>query len=357
MFDFEETQDAASVQSLLAVSGGGLLGVVPAAMMMRYETLGREAYGPDYRLCDSFHTVTGTSTGAVIAAGIALGLSAQDIANFYLQDVPRGFKRRALAVPLWQDVFDGDLMEGFFEARTQGRLLERSALNCDLTILTKDVTRGKSVAFTTVAKGKDSILGAEIRREALPLARLLRASTAAPGLFSPVEIDLAGLGKATLADGGFSLFNDPSFLAARLAMSAGASQIEMTSLGTGSSRPTYTARRPRMAILRAMKLLFGMIKDGEAFTDGMMIELADAHGDNMLYRRHDMSLSRAAFDDLGFATTQQEVRHMRNFMDYRGKERLYEAATLLAEKTINTALPLAVGKEMLHGSGTSDRMG
>ena len=359
MFDIETTGAPNKELSLLSVSGGGLLGVIPAAMLMRYEALGQDAYGLGYRLCDSFDSVAGTSTGAVIATGVALGLRAEDIVNFYLKDVPAGFRRRTMAVPLVHDLFDGDLMETFFERRTQGRLLERGALQCDLTILTKDLARGTSVAFTTLPDTRPKILGAEIRNEARPLSKVLRASTAAPGLFSPVRMQLDGVGPTLLADGGFSLFNDPSFLLSRLAQDAGAARIDMTVLGTGSSGPAGTVRRRKWdpSITRAMRALFRLIKDGEALTEGLMTELAAAQGAGFTCRRHDMCLSRAAFENLGFPVSAREARKMRAFADFAGKLRLFDIATRLAERTILAPLPLAGGNRMSQAIDTPDPLG
>ena len=58
MFDFENTAGPVTESSLLSVSGGGLLGVIPAAMLLRIEALGKEKYGPHYRLSDSFDSVS-----------------------------------------------------------------------------------------------------------------------------------------------------------------------------------------------------------------------------------------------------------------------------------------------------------
>lgn len=342
MFDFETAERNETQKTLLSVSGGGLLGVIPAAMLMRFETLGKDAYGPAYRLCDSFDSVSGTSTGAVIAAGVALGLSAQDIADFYLRDVPRGFKRRKRAVPLLHDVFDSELLHSFFEQRTQGRLLDRSQLECDLTVLTKDLQRRKAVAFTTVDSDIDAILSAEIRREKQPLSDLLRASTAAPGLFSPISLNLRGLGKTRLVDGGFSLFNDPSYLLTRLTREAGARRAALISLGTGSSRPTYSGKDlvDRVSVLRAFRGLFGLIKDAEALSQELMRDMVQMFGPSLQHDHYDMSLTRDTFQALSFPLKSGELTDMRKFADFAGKERLFEAAGLLAERLISDPLPL-----------------
>ena len=93
MLDFMtyEPMETPGEMRILSVSGGGLLGVIPAAFLMHFEALGQRTYGQSYRLADSFDLAGGSSTGAVISTGIALGLSAAEIADFYLRDVPKGF--------------------------------------------------------------------------------------------------------------------------------------------------------------------------------------------------------------------------------------------------------------------------
>lgn len=348
MFDFVPDERNEPQKALLSVSGGGLLGVIPAAMLLRFETLGHQTYGPGYRLCDSFDSVAGTSTGAVIAAGVALGLSAQDIVDFYLRDVPRGFKRRTAAVPLLHDVFDSELLHSFFEQRTQGRVLDRAALNCDLTILTKDLQRGKAIAFTTIDSGIDSILSAEIRCEKQPLSDLLRASTAAPGLFSPVNLNLKGIGDTRLVDGGFSLFNDPSYLLARLTCEGLPQPMALTSLGTGSSRPVYSGQglADRVSVLRAFRGLFGLIKDAEALSQELMRDMAAMFGPALRHSHFDMSLTRETFEGLSFRLKTGELREMRKFADFAGKERLFQAASAMAEHLIHQPLPLVGQKSV-----------
>lgn len=343
MFDFEVHDTASDATSLLSVSGGGLLGVIPAAILIRFEALGKAQYGQSYRLCDSFDSVAGSSTGAVIATGVALGLSAQEIADFYLRDVPQGFKRRRFAIPFLQDVFDGDLLQSFFEDRTKGRVLNRSQVYCDLTVMVKDMDRNKSIAFTTLDCANPSLFGVELRQNAVPLTELLRASTAAPGLFSPVSIDLKGVGATRLIDGGFSLFNDPSFFISRVMQKAGCEQITLTSLGTGSSRPTYRRHggKPVPSILRAFRGLFGLIKDGEDLAKTLIQELADQPNTAIQYRHHDISLTTETFANLGFDLRPGELRAIRKFASFDGKERLFEAALTYAKQTITRPLPLA----------------
>jgi patatin-like phospholipase/acyl hydrolase len=62
--------------------GGGVRGVVSLAFLERMEALlrAKTAGGdPDFRLSDHFDLIGGTSTGALIAAGLAMGFSVAPI--------------------------------------------------------------------------------------------------------------------------------------------------------------------------------------------------------------------------------------------------------------------------------------
>ena len=54
--------------------------------------------GVDARLCDYFDLVCGTSTGGIIAIGIALGMTAKDILKLYQENAKIIFPHKSL----WQ---------------------------------------------------------------------------------------------------------------------------------------------------------------------------------------------------------------------------------------------------------------
>ena len=64
---------------LLALDGGGIRGVLTLAILAEVEKQLAAATGDgaNFRLSQFFDYVAGTSTGAIIAAGVARGMSAQ----------------------------------------------------------------------------------------------------------------------------------------------------------------------------------------------------------------------------------------------------------------------------------------
>src|SRR6267378_3052991 len=65
------------MRRILSIDGGGIKGVFPAAFLANIE----QAVGR--RTADYFDLIVGTSTGGIIALGLGLGLSADQILSLY----------------------------------------------------------------------------------------------------------------------------------------------------------------------------------------------------------------------------------------------------------------------------------
>jgi hypothetical protein len=75
---------------ILAMDGGGLMGLYSASVIKSIEdNLG-------HSLTKHFDIICGTSTGGLIALGLGLGKSAEDIQNFYITEGPKIFPNRGL---------------------------------------------------------------------------------------------------------------------------------------------------------------------------------------------------------------------------------------------------------------------
>ncbi|WP_264446796.1 CBASS cGAMP-activated phospholipase [Novosphingobium sp. JCM 18896] len=75
---------------ILAIDGGGLKGAMPAAFLAELERLTGK------RVVDQFDLIAGTSTGGIIALGLGLGISAEDICRFYVDRGPAIFDQAPL---------------------------------------------------------------------------------------------------------------------------------------------------------------------------------------------------------------------------------------------------------------------
>lgn len=65
---------------ILSIDGGGIRGIFPATVLAELE----ERFLKGGSIRDQFDLVTGTSTGGIIALGLAAGLRPRDIANMYV---------------------------------------------------------------------------------------------------------------------------------------------------------------------------------------------------------------------------------------------------------------------------------
>jgi len=75
---------------ILSLDGGGIKGAFSASVLATLE----EDTG--YAIADYFDLITGTSTGGIIAIGLGLGISAQDILKFYAESGPTIFPGTSL---------------------------------------------------------------------------------------------------------------------------------------------------------------------------------------------------------------------------------------------------------------------
>lgn len=67
---------------ILSIDGGGIRGLIPAKVLAELEAE-LEKEEPEKKLHEHFDLICGTSTGAILAIGIALGISTKDLAKFY----------------------------------------------------------------------------------------------------------------------------------------------------------------------------------------------------------------------------------------------------------------------------------
>jgi patatin-like phospholipase len=235
-------------RKLLALDGGGIRGVLTLQVLIRMEELlaKESGQGENFRLCNFFDYIGGTSTGAIIAAGLAMGKSARWLAEFY-KDVGPAMFEKAFLLRRLKNLYKSEpladkLKEVFGETTTLGS----DALKCLLLVVTRNVTTDSPWPISSNPFAKYNAPGRLDRNTQIPLWQLVRASTAAPVFFPPeiVQWDPNNPAKAFLfEDGGLTPYNNPSFLLARMATHSayklgwqtGEDKLLVMSVGTGSA--------------------------------------------------------------------------------------------------------------------------
>ena len=222
---------------ILAIDGGGVRGVIPAALLASME----RATGRATR--DVFDFVAGTSTGAVLTAGLVAGIPAQRLVSLYVDRAAEVFR----SVPLLS--FVQRLVAGHqYDTAGLHRVIREELgapaadwrLNdapVDLLVTAKRLSDGMPWYFV-----RDDPANAQ-RAGAIRLADAVTASAAAPTFFAPWTI--GGIGE--LVDGGVGVAGNPVYQACVEAFEYTdrylPGETVVVSLGTGRvlqrERPTW----------------------------------------------------------------------------------------------------------------------
>lgn len=194
---------------LLSIDGGGLAGLIPAESLIQIEKQLDQIAGNPQPLCNRFDLIGGTSTGAILAAGLALGMSATRLRDFYLNFGHEIFTKTWLPVRFWHSYPSGPLEKHLKESFGESTTLGSNNLKTTIMIVTKNATQGSDWFFTNNPNNKYFK-----NNSALPLWQIVRASTAAPTYFPPQTISVPDdTGKKQtyeFVDGGVSSYNNPS---------------------------------------------------------------------------------------------------------------------------------------------------
>ncbi len=230
---------------LLAIDGGGLAGLIPAECLIAIESQLDQLTGTQKSLCERFDLIGGTSTGAILAAGLALGLKASDLRDFYLKYGHAIFTKSWLPGRIWHKYPSGPLEKHLKEVLGKSTTLGSDDLRTQIMLVAKNATLGSDWFFSNNRQNKLFKNNAK-----LPLWQVVRASSAAPTYFPPETIAVTDeTGKKQrheFIDGGVSSYNNPAlqvFLEATVpeygnGWAMGTNQLMLISLGTGFSSAT-----------------------------------------------------------------------------------------------------------------------
>ncbi len=338
------------MKRILALSGGGVRGVVEVAFLEAVEASYKARYGSDVRLCDLFHLVGGTSTGALIATAVALGHPLERIADFYLTRAASFFDRRRWWAMGQASAFDGDALEAELRRDVGDLTLGSEALQTYLAIIIKRLDTGSPWIVNNIPTAPyfdDPADGSYLGNRHYRLSALLRASTAAPTLFDQKLIDILPDGSpGVFIDGGLSPYNDPSLALLKLARlrafglewPTGPDHLFVLSIGAGRHRPQLPAPlAARLSPLRTAYLaLRGMLVDTEQHSLAMMewlgtsrmpayinSEVGRLDRDSLTgtpafsFLRLDLPLDEVPLRGAGFDITERELRSLRR-IDHAG---------------------------------------
>jgi uncharacterized protein len=340
---YEERQAIGRPKRLLSIDGGGLRGALSLEILAAIEAGLRDRRSqPDLVLADYFDYVAGTSTGAIIAAALALGQPVDDIRRRYESLGHKVFAKRFLPMrlrSLYQDAPLRKELDDFFgPRRSLGDPELRTLL---LVVMHNTVTDSPwPLSNCTLAKynrADRNLISPPDRNLDIPLAPLVRASTAAPIYFEPQKLQV-GRQEFLFQDGGVTPFNNPALLLFLMATlpeyglrwPVGEDQLLLVSVGTGSAAAVHPRLRPGKATLAFnARNLPAVFMNGASVTQdllcrslgrcragrqidrefGARLDATGVSGDNLFtYVRYDADLSDEALQNLGVTDPNQRQR-------------------------------------------------
>lgn len=245
-------------KNILSLDGGGIRGMMSLAILERMEKILEKRYGVKegtFTLADHFDMITGTSTGAIISAGLALGWRVEKLLTLYKELSKDVFVPRA-RLP-WQKFTKAkyseaplrSLLENHFGKNTKLGDINRSSL----VVMAKRLDTEHIWAFHNNPAGKFyNKSNRYIGNKNYSLVEVIRASTAAPFYFDPEHITIEDGGTGVFVDGGVTPFNNPSLAALMVATirgfgyewPLGEKKLALISVGTGWRKNVHSWKKP-----------------------------------------------------------------------------------------------------------------
>jgi hypothetical protein len=333
-----------SPKRILALDGGGLRGIVTLAFLAAIESALRDRHGSpaDFRLSHYFDLIAGTSTGSIIAAALARGMSVAEITEKYFDLGRRVFQKSWLRQGYFRAFYsEAALIEELKNVYGANTALGDASLQTGLLVVTKRLDTGSTWPVSNNPRGQyySARDGTQvISNSDYPLWQVVRASTAAPRFFDPerIEINRGKSGETPVVgefvDGGLSPFNNPALQAFmfatlegyRVGWPTGAEKLLLVSVGTGSSDPAMAPAK--LAVEHAVKSLLSLMDDCASLVETLLQwmsasptarvidrETGDLRQDSLTpaplisYLRYNVALAAASLADLGLKLDAQTV--------------------------------------------------
>jgi len=332
---------------ILSLDGGGVRGLLSLAFLEEIERIlaSRTSSPEDFRLCDHFDLVGGTSTGSLIATSIALGYRVSELVESYITLSHKAFRGSRWHGGVFAPKFRSADLLAQIRGQVGNETLGSEKLRTGLAVVSKRIDTGSPWIFHNNRSGRyfnapADDAGAFPNRD-IPLEAILRASTAAPTYYEPESIriheDLEGL----FIDGGVSPFNNPALLMFQMATTqaygygwpTGVDRLQLVSIGAGITSGLPTTQPSRMLSgalgLYALRSIMtdcswqaqGLLQwfghcPQPWVIDSEMGTLADeslASHPLLTYLRYDVELTPEWLErELGMNLSQKEVRTLTN---------------------------------------------
>lgn len=261
---------------ILAIDGGGVRGALTLGYLRRIEELLKTRFGndPSFRLCDYFDLIGGTSTGAVIAAALALGFPVERIQTLYQELGAVIFQRPPWRLGVLSPLFSEEPLSQVLTEVLGDTTLGGPEIQTGLAIMVKRLDTGSPWLVNNIPTGKFyGKPGAPGANCDYLLRKVVRASTAVPRLFEPERLEVAPNVEGVFTDSGAGIDANPALRMLMLATMQGyglrwplgPDNLLLISCGTGISVGRKSAEE--LACMPALQLavrgLISMVADAD----------------------------------------------------------------------------------------------
>lgn len=161
------------MKNILSIDGGGIKGVFAASFLSEIEEK------CDGHICDYFDLIAGTSTGAIIAAALSIGIPAKEILDMYIKnarDIFPARKKINIFVGKYESKPLKDILENVFETKKIKDCKTRLLIPA-FNLTTRQVQVFKTPHAEDLLFDTDRLL-----------IEVLMATTAAPTFFNPYRM-------------------------------------------------------------------------------------------------------------------------------------------------------------------------
>ena len=362
MQDLLERFNKPGQKKILSLDGGGIRGALTLGYLKKLEDILKAKFAdqPDFRLCDYFDLIGGTSTGSIIAASLSIGKTIDEITKLYMDLGGKIFgEKRNWWNPMetmkWLKAnYSYKAMEDGLKYAYGDLTLGSQELKTGLCIVAKRADTNSIWPLINHPNGKffDSDLG---KNKNIPLWQAVRASSAAPTYFAPQMISVMEDQQAAFIDGGLSMANNPSLTLLMIATLRGfpfhwemsEENLLMVSVGTGysvfkkyvkeiddSTMLSWAANIPDMLMQDASWQNRVMMQwlSNSATADYMDMEIEKMDGDYLAgkpvisYLRYNFRMTENDLNNLGFKRifTAADVKSLTDMSNSSNRQLLYQ---------------------------------
>jgi patatin-like phospholipase/acyl hydrolase len=282
---------------ILSIDGGGIRGVIPATVLTYVEKKTGKAIG------DLFDYLAGTSTGGILALGLAARapdgtprFTAAQLLELYRNKGATIFSRS-----VWHAIVAVNNLDG---PKYEAGGIESVLRDCFGTLALGDAPARTKVlvpAYDIVSRTpfffRSYLKAGEPDTRAVPMWKVARGTSAAPTFFPPEDVPVGDTDRAFVDGGVFA--NNPAMCAVVEALRVDGARLDdimMLSLGTGNlDRPIPYDTAKGWGLTSWAHPLIDILMDG--VTDTVDYEVGQLLGKNYLRLQTDLPQEEQELDD------------------------------------------------------------